>query len=92
MPTGRSKENNLMSKVKETDQFGIISSLVSPGRKLIVVDDKLLKLLQQLVVMGLATLWEVKVNGPVEYEFTATKLMHKLAKTIPMQNHSSTET
>jgi hypothetical protein len=69
-----------MSKVKDADLSMSISSKLGPSRKLIVVDNQLLALLNQLVAMGLATTWEVRVNEPIEYEYTATKLMLKLAK------------
>jgi hypothetical protein len=66
-----------MNKVRDTK-----SLTISSGRSLVVVDDLLLALLQQLAAMGLATSWEVRVNEPIEYEYTATKLMQRLAKKV----------
>jgi hypothetical protein len=70
-----------MAKVKDSDLF------IGPGRSLIVVDDQLLTLLEQFVAMGLAASWEVRINEPIEYEYTATKLMQRLAKTIHVQTN-----
>jgi hypothetical protein len=65
-----------MAKVKDSDLF------IGP-----VVDDQLLTLLEQFVAMGLAASWEVRINEPIEYEYTATKLMQRLAKTIHVQTN-----
>ena len=63
-----------MSKVRHTNLS------ILPGRSLIVVDDQLLAFLKQLVAMGLTTSWEVRVDEPIKYDFTVTKLMQRLAK------------
>src|ERR1700722_18386702 len=77
-------ERSVMSKVKDIEPPTLTSSPVSNDRKLIVVDNALLKLLEQIVSVGLATSWEVRDNAPVQHEYTATKLMRKLVqKCIP---------
>jgi hypothetical protein len=70
-----------MNQVKNVDPC-IITCEFGPDRRLIVVDDLLLGLLQQLVAMELATTWEVRINEPIEHEFTATKLMQRLVKKV----------
>jgi hypothetical protein len=56
----------------------------------VTLDNHLLALLDLLVVMGLADSWEVKINGPIDHDYTATKLMQKVAKKA-LKNHESIE-
>jgi hypothetical protein len=78
-----------MSKVKDT----VLSDCMPrPDSSLVVIDKHLLALLDQLVAMGLAVSWEVRINGPMDHEYTSTKLMQKLAKRISgLTNHGSIE-
>lgn len=73
-----------MSKVKDTKPY-IITSKLGPNRRLVVVDNLFLALLQQLVAIGLASSWEVRINEPIEYEYTATKLMQRLVKKMSVR-------
>jgi hypothetical protein len=54
------------------------------------LDSHLLAILNQLVAMDLAESWEVKMNGTVDYGYTSTKLMRKLAKNA-LKHHGSIE-
>jgi hypothetical protein len=50
-----------MSKNKDID---LSPYMPNPGSSAVVLDKYLLALLKQLVAMGLAASWEVRINGP----------------------------
>jgi hypothetical protein len=76
-----------VSKVKNID---LSSFKTSPDSSVVVLDNHLLAFLKQLVAMGLAESWEVRINGPIDHDYTSTKLMQKLAKRIAvLTNHES---
>jgi hypothetical protein len=70
-----------MPKIQVTDLTDCISR---PDSSVVVLDKHLLSLFDQLVALGLAESWEVKINGPIDHEYTSTKLMQKLAKRVPV--------
>jgi hypothetical protein len=76
-----------MIKVKNID---LSSFKLSSDSSVVVLDNHLLAFLDQLVAMSLAVSREVRINGPIDHDYTSTKLMQKLAKRIRvLSNHKS---